>query len=98
VDYLEQVEAAWSLSDAAHDLIHSADREVGTAEVWERIFAPSPLVDRERTLREGGDPPTRVYLHSPYGLQFNAEQKEWLPFRHGPLDAAKLPSIDADPA
>ncbi|HYE48697.1 MAG TPA: hypothetical protein VEB20_03850 [Azospirillaceae bacterium] len=98
MNYVEMVEAAWALSDAAYDYARNAGRDVDPREMWERVFAPSPLVDHERTLRESGPQPTRIFLHSPYGVQFNAEQKDWLPFRHGPLDLSKLPPVDIDGA
>lgn len=79
----EQVEEAWSLSDAARDYAKEAGRPVPIEEYWEKIFSVSPLVDVERTQREGGSPLTRIFLKSPYGLQWRPEYEDWIPFRHG---------------
>jgi len=49
----------------------------------EKVFLPSQLVDVERTKRESGNPPTKVFLKSPYGIQYYPDSKNWIPFRHG---------------
>lgn len=84
--HFAQVEEAWSLSDAARDYAAKADHEVSLAEYFEKVFAPSPLVDQARTRQEGGDPPQRVFLNSPYALQWRAQYKDWVPFRQGDVD------------
>ncbi len=78
----EQVEEAWTLSDDALKLKEQAGRDLAPAEYWP-FFTNSPLVDVDRTQREGGNPPTRIFLKSPYGLQFRDDHKDWIPFRHG---------------
>lgn len=84
--HFEQVEQAWQLSDAARDYAAKAGREVPPAEYYDLVFAASPLVDQERTRAEGGQPPTRIFLKSPYGLQWRDQYKDWIPFRHGDID------------
>jgi hypothetical protein len=81
----EQVEEAWALSDAARDYARDAGREPSRDDYWKDVFSGSPLVDVERSLREGGDAPEKVYLTSPYGLQWRADHKDWIPFRHGEI-------------
>ena len=93
MNYYQLVEDAWQLSESALRYVKDAQREVGIAELWAEIFSQSPLVDLERTRQEGGSPPTRVFLKSPYGIQYRAEQKDWLPFRHGPVDFFQDPSL-----
>lgn len=89
-DYYAMVEEAWQLSDAARDYVKNAGREVGNTELWDKVFAPSPLLDRDRTQREGGQPLTKIFFSNPYGLQYRADHKDWIPFRHGALDPAYL--------
>jgi len=74
---------AWGLCDRTREYAKNAGREVPPQEMLEKVIMPSPLVDVERTKREGGNPPTKVFLKSPYGLQWHAETKNWIPFRHG---------------
>lgn len=93
MDYYAMVEDAWQLSDSARDYVKDAGRDVDNGELWEKIFAPSPLVDLERTRAEGGNPLTRIFLKSPYGLQYRPDYKDWIPFRHGQLDPAYLKAI-----
>lgn len=89
----EQVEEAWDLIDKARDFAKNAVGDVPLERYWDEFFKASPLVDSERTLREGGSPPTRVFLNSPYGLQWRPEYKDWIPFRHGNV---VLPPLDLD--
>ncbi len=86
----EQVEEAWKLSEAARDYVKQAGREVSNQELFEKVFVPSNMVDVERTQREAGDPP-KLFLKSPYGLQYRPDYKDWIPFRHGPVN---LPPLD----
>ncbi|MFV3077645.1 hypothetical protein [Niveispirillum fermenti] len=90
--YYDMVEETWQLSDAARDYTQKAGRPVEAAELWEKLFAPSPLVDRERTLRES-PALDRIFLKSIYGLQYSAELKDWIPFRHGPVNLTDESSI-----
>jgi hypothetical protein len=85
--YFEMVEQSWDLSDAAREYVKNAGREVGHAELWQKVFAPSPLVDQDRTLQESPHL-DRVFLKSPYGLQYRPDHKDWVPFRHGPVDVS----------
>lgn len=87
-DYYAMVEDAWRLSDAAREYVQAAGREVGADELWTAIFSQSPLVDQERSNREGGQPREKIFLTTPYGLQYRFDHKDWVPFRHGPLDPA----------
>lgn len=80
----EKVEEAWTLSEAARDYAEKAGREVDTAEIFEKVFLPSGQVDIEKTKAQGGNPP-KVFLQSPYGLQYRPDFKDWIPFRHGPV-------------
>lgn len=86
----EQVQEAFKLSDVARDYVKRAGRDVPIEEIWAQVFSTSPLVDVERTQREGGNPLAKIFLKSPYGLQFRAEYKDWIPFRHGEV---KLPPL-----
>ncbi len=81
----EQVEEAWQLSDDARSYAKAANRELTPAEYWEELFKSSPLVDVEMTAQQGGDPLSRIFLRSPYGLTWRPEYKDWIPFRHGPV-------------
>lgn len=90
VDYYAMVEEAWQLSDQAREYVKNAGRDVANEELWEKIFAFSPLIDAERTRAEGGQPTARIFFRNPYGLQYRADHKDWIPFRHGPLDPAYL--------
>lgn len=91
--HFEQVEQAWSLSEAARDHANQAGRELAPGDYLD-FFAQSPLVDVERSRREGGlesgrhdgDQPPRIFLISPYGLQWREAHKDWVPFRHGEVD------------
>jgi hypothetical protein len=79
------VEQAWDLSTAASDYVkNNAGREVPLQEIFDKVFLPSGFVDVEKTQREGGNPP-KVFLKSPYGLEFRPATKNWIPFRHGAL-------------
>ena len=82
----EQVEEAWQLSETARDRAGTLGSDPSPAEYWAALFSTSELVDVERTLREGGDPPDRIFLKSPYGLRWRVEEKDWIPFRHGPIE------------
>lgn len=82
----EQVEQAWQLSEAARDIAGTLGDDPTPADYWTGFFSGSDQVDVERTLREGGDPPSRIFLKSPYGLRWRAEEKDWIPFRHGPVE------------
>lgn len=90
--YYDMVESSWQLSDAAHEYVQKAGRAVEPAELWEKVFSQSPLVDRERTQRESPQF-DRVFLKSPYGLQYRADQKDWVPFRHGAIDLSSESNI-----
>lgn len=79
----EQVQEAFKLSDVAREYAKNAGRDVPAGEYWSAVFATAPLVDVERTQREGGNPLAKVFLKSPYGLQYRMEYKDWIPFRHG---------------
>jgi len=79
----EQVEEAWTLIDEAVKLKENAGKDLQPDEYWDPLFAQSDLVDVERTQAEGGTPLAKVFLKSPYGLQFRTEYMDWIPFRHG---------------
>lgn len=81
----EQVEEAWQLSEDARDLAAGAGGELAPAQYWRDLFAAHPLVDVGRTVAEGGDAPEKIYLKSPYGLQWRQEHRDWIPFRHGEI-------------
>ncbi len=78
----EQVEQAWNLADEALKFKEQTG-EPSLQDYWDRFFAAQAQVDAERSLREGGTPPGRIFLKSPYGLQFRPDFKDWIPFRHG---------------
>ena len=84
------VEEAWQLSDDARAYVKAAAREVPLQEIVDKIFLPSGKVDIEKTQKESGNPP-KIFLKSPYGLQFRPDHKDWIPFRHGPVE---LPPLD----
>jgi hypothetical protein len=79
----EQVEEAWGLIDEATKHKEEAGQDLESDAYWGAVFATSPLVDVERTKAEGGSPLEKVFLKSPYGLQFRTEYMDWIPFRHG---------------
>jgi hypothetical protein len=83
--YMELVEQAWKLSDDVRELAKAAKaqgKEVSIQEAFDKVFVPSGLVDMEKTRKNTGNPP-KVFLTSPYGLQYRPEYKDWIPFRHG---------------
>ena len=84
INYYELVEQAWQLSSAAREYAKNAGHEVSVQEVFDKVFLPSGMVDTEKTQKESGNPP-KVFLKSPYGLQYRLEHKDWIPFRHGPV-------------
>jgi hypothetical protein len=81
----EQVQEAWKLCDAARDFSKQANRDVPLQEIIDKIFIPSGIVDEERTNKEKSANPLKIYLKSPYGVEFRADLKIWAPFRHGPV-------------
>jgi hypothetical protein len=89
IDYVELTEVAWKLAEAARDYAKSAGRPLAPEEYWEPIFSKHPDVDIARTKAQGGNPLSRVFLKSPYGLQYRLDHKDWLPFRHGEVDFSK---------
>jgi hypothetical protein len=80
---IEKMWEAWKLCDASREYAEKAGREVPAQEMMDKVFVPSSLVDVERTKREGRNPPTKIFLKSPYGVEYRAETKNWAPFRHG---------------
>ena len=80
----ELVQEAWKLSDAAREYVKQAGHEIAVQEIIDRIFIPSGMVDVEKTSKENANPP-KIFLNSPYGLQYRPEYKDWIPFRHGPV-------------
>jgi hypothetical protein len=89
----EQVQEAWTLVDAATEFAKTLGRSPEPNEYWQSVFASSPLVDVTRTQSEGGNPLSRIFLKSPYGLQYRQDHKDWIPFRHGPVTLPPLPNI-----
>jgi hypothetical protein len=82
----EHLEEAWRLCDATREYVQKAGREIPMEETLEKIILISPLVDIDRTKREAGTKtPTRVFLKSPYGVEYRPNVKNWIPFRHGPV-------------
>ena len=86
MSYYEMVEDSWALSDTVRAYVTAAGRDVDLAELWEKIFSTSPVVDLALTRKEGGIATGRVFLTSPYGLRYRADTKDWIPFRYGPVD------------
>ena len=83
-DYWAMVEEAWTLSSSARDYAKAAGRDVAMQEMMDKVFVPSGYVDVDKTQKESGNPP-KVFLKSPYGLQYRPDHKDWIPFRHGPV-------------
>lgn len=84
-EYFAMVEEAWKLSDEAREFIKQSQNPDNPMDYWVNVFSRSSLVDVQKTQREGGNPLARIYLNSPYGLQWRAEYKDWIPFRHGDI-------------
>ncbi len=83
--YMELVEQAWKLSDDVRELAKKAKsegREITVQEAFDKVFVPSGLLDMDKTRKNSGSPP-KIFLKSPYGLQYRVEYKDWIPFRHG---------------
>lgn len=78
------VEQAWELSKQAGDYLKNAGGELPLQEIVDKVFLPSGLVDVEKTQQESGNPP-KIFLKSPYGLQYRPDTRNWIPFRHGPV-------------
>jgi len=85
-DLYPLVEQAWYLSSKANEYVNNAGREVPLQEILDKVFLPSGLVDVEKTRRESGNPP-KVFLKSPYGLEYRTPSSRWIPIRHGPLNS-----------
>lgn len=88
MDYWNMVEEAWNLSDEARELAKNESQDLTPEAYWEHLFSKSAIVDVERTKRDGGSPLSRVFLKSPYGLQYRPDFKDWIPFRHGEVKIA----------
>ncbi len=84
--YWPMVEQAWELSDKSREYAKAAGREVSIQEMVDKVFLPSGLVDIEKSQKEGNTQPPKIFLKSPYGLQYRPEYKDWIPFRHGPVE------------
>ena len=82
--YFSMVQDAWKICLEANEYVKNAGREVQLQELMDKIFLPSGQIDVEKTQKEGGTPP-KIFLKSPYGLQYRTEFKDWVPFRHGPV-------------
>jgi hypothetical protein len=80
----ELVQQAFNLSSAASEYVKNAGKEVPIQEIFEKVFLPSGMVDVAKTQKESGNPP-KIFLTSPYGLQYRPEYKDWIPFRHGDI-------------
>lgn len=84
--HFEQVEQAWQLCELALEHAKRQGGDVAPEEFLEQIFLPTGLVDVERTRAEGGAPLSQVFLGTPYGVRWRPEHKDWIPFRHGPVN------------
>jgi len=93
MNYYEMIEEAWALSESARLYVESAGHGVDNAELWSKLFSQSPMVDVEKTRQNGGPPFTKIFFKTLYGLQYRTEQNDWIPFRHGPVDFSKDPSL-----
>ena len=93
MSYFQMVEEAWDLSDAARAYVAAAGRDVDLAELWEKVFTSSPLVDVVQTRKEGGPTSGCIFLKSPYGLRYREDTKDWIPFRHAPIDMSNATAI-----
>jgi hypothetical protein len=83
---IEQVEAAWRLCDRIRELGVKESREISIQEALDNFILVSPEVDLERTRHETKtNPITRVYLKTPYGIEYREATKNWVPFRHADI-------------
>lgn len=92
IDYFAMVEEAWELSDKARAYVKEATeagREADIQEILEQVFVPSNLLDIPMCQAHQDNPP-KVYLKTPYGLQYRPEYNDWIPFRHGEIDLSQL--------
>jgi hypothetical protein len=88
MNVIDQMWEAWNLCDASREYAKNASRDVPPQEIIpqeiiEKIFRPSSLIDEERTKRDGS--PTKLFLKSPYGIEYRPDIKNWVPFRHGEI-------------
>ena len=83
--YWPLVQQAWELADKSREYVKAANREVSNQEIVDNVFLPSGLVDIEKSQKEGTGNPPRIFLKSPYGLEYRADTKNWIPFRHGEI-------------
>jgi hypothetical protein len=82
----EQVEVAWRICDGIREYAVKEAREIPIQEALDKFILVSPDVDLERTRRETkSDPITRVFLKSPYGIEYREATKNWVPFRHADI-------------
>ncbi|MBM3546914.1 MAG: hypothetical protein FJX54_08170 [Alphaproteobacteria bacterium] len=86
----DDVEDAWQLCDQVNN-DEETYKDGNPPLAWGRVFSLSPLIDFERTQREGGgNPPMRIFLKTAYGIEFRPDTKKWIVFRHGPVDISNI--------
>ena len=62
---------------------------MGIQEIVDKIFLPSGQMDIPKCQQHQDNPP-KVYLNTPYGLQYRPEYNDWIPFRHGDIDLSHV--------
>jgi hypothetical protein len=88
VDYFALVEEAWALSDSARKYRKEKKElglDVSIQDYVDNVFIPSGKVDLKKCSEHITEHPPKIFLNSPYGLQFRPEFNDWIPFRHGEI-------------
>jgi hypothetical protein len=86
----DDVEAAWQLCDVVNN-DEEGYKDGDPPKAWSTVFSKTPMLDADRTQREGGGvPPLRIFLKTAYGIEFRPDTKKWIVFRHGPVDISDI--------
>ena len=89
-DLWNDLEKTWDLAMKVNDL--AIEERAGPSKSWVDHFKGEALVDVNRTESElnAENPLIKVYCNNIYGLQYNADTKYWVPFRHSEVDVVKF--------
>ena len=89
-DLWNDLEQTWDLAMKVNDLSETERGDPNQS--WSDHFKSNELVDVGRTEAEknADNTVTKVFCKNIYGIQYNNENKYWVPFRHGEVDVVKF--------
>jgi hypothetical protein len=89
-DLWNDLEQTWDLAMKVNDLSETERGDPNQS--WSDHFKSNELVDVSRTEAEKNEDNkvTKVFCKNIYGIQYNNETKDWVPFRHGEVDVVKF--------